>query len=433
MSQDIHHIKKFILFVICSLFLFHLSAVIFRYSRIPEWGTLIHGIIVFLSFLYILFWILTESKLLRDHLFCKLIIILTYISRGIIAIINEHYPILPKLGDVSYYHNMGIDYSRELLIQGNGIGASAFGNYIIGIIYFILGQSPVLISLINSFVYSITVLILIMICRELKFYNYWIVALTAWVLPSSYLYIPVMLRESFFLLCSVLFFYRLVILYGKESRSYNEHLIIIILLLLATFIRPQVFPIFILIYMISLIYYQRGLKKIVSVSLFLLSIVIISFSNLTLFQFVDSNLLNLYYFQLYRNAFSDLPNAYLVNIVYRDWWDFISYFPSFIIHFLFAPHPWVSSSYKFFMATVDSIITIIIMFVSILVIIGNYRAWKKHIILAIVCFFIFLIPFSMIEAYPIGAVRHRMILTLMMLPVFSCVFPNHYISFSEDK
>ena len=433
MSQDIHHIKKFILFVICSLFLFHLSAIFFRYSRIPEWGTLIHGIIVFLSFLYILFWILTESKLLRDHLFCKLIIILTYISRGIIAIINEHYPILPKLGDVSYYHNMGIDYSRELLIQGSGIGASAFGNYIIGIIYLILGQSPVLICLINSFLYSITVLILILICRELKFYNYWIVALTALVLPSSYLYIPVMLRESIFLLFSVLLFYRLVILYGKESRSYNEHLIIIILLLLATSIRPQVFPIFILIYMISLIYYQRGWKKIVTVTFFLLSILIVSFSGLTLFQFVDSNLLNLYYFQLYRNAFSDLPNAYLVNIVYRDWWDFISYFPSFIIHFLFAPYPWVSSSYKFFMATIDSIVTIIIMFVSILIVIGNYRAWKKHIILAIVCFFIFLIPFSMIEAYPMGAVRHRMILTLMVLPIFSCVLPNNYISFSEDK
>ena len=136
---------------------------------------------------------------------------------------------------------------------------------------------------------------------------------------------------------------------------------------------------------------------------------------------------------MYRNAFSDLPNAYLVNIVYKDWWDFISYFPSFIVHFLFAPHPWVSSSYKYFMATIDSIITIIIMFSSILVIIRNYRTWKKHIIIAIVSFFIFLLPFSMIEAYPIGAVRHRMILTLMMLPVFSCVLPGKYISFSEGK
>ena len=119
MSQDIHHIKKFILFVICSLFLFHLSAIFFRYSRIPEWGTLIHGIIVFLSFLYILFWILTESKLLRDHLFCKLIIILTYISRGIIAIINEHLksrsparrPKIPKdQGNLpnQYQKNLGI-------------------------------------------------------------------------------------------------------------------------------------------------------------------------------------------------------------------------------------------------------------------------------------------------------------------------------------
>ena len=182
-----------------------------------------------------------------------------------------------------------------------------------------------------------------------------------------------MLRESFFLLFAILFFYRLVLLYGKESRTYHDHLLIIILLLLTTFIRPQVFPIFILIYVVSLIFYQKGIMKIVSVFLFSLSIVIITLFNLTLFQFVDSDLLNLYYFQLYRNAFSDLPDAYLVNIVYRDWLDFILYLPRFLIHFLFAPYPWVSSNYKYFMATMDSIITIIIMFSSLFVIIRNLQ------------------------------------------------------------
>jgi len=171
--------------------------------------------------------------------------------------------------------------------------------------------------------------------------------------------------------------------------------------------------------MISLIYYQLGWKKIVSVSFFLLSILIVSFSGLALFQFVDSNLLNLHYFQLYRNAFSDLPNAYLINIAYNDWWDFIAYLPRFIAYFLFAPFPWISSNYKYFMVTLDSILTIFIIINSLFIVIRNANKWKGHILLIIICLLIFIVPFAMIEASPSGAVRHRMPIILILLPVFS--------------
>ena len=129
-----------------------------------------------------------------------------YLSRGIIAIINEHISLLPNLSDVSFYHQLGLDYSRELLIQGGGIGASAFGNFFIGILYLVIGSSPVVISVLNAFIYSLTIIILIKICSELNFNNYWIVAFAACILPSSILYIPVLLRESIFLLCATTFF-----------------------------------------------------------------------------------------------------------------------------------------------------------------------------------------------------------------------------------
>ena len=121
-----------------------------------------------------------------------------------------------------------------------------------------------------------------------------------------------------------------------------------------------------------------------------------------------------------------------MNIIYRDWLDFILYLPRFLMHFLFAPYPWVASNYKYFMATMDSVMTIIIMSTSLYVIARNIQNWKKHIIPVILCFLILVIPFAMIEAYPMGAVRHRMIITLLMLPVFSCVLPINIISF-EDK
>ena len=150
-AQEINYMKKFILFFGIYFFLAHILAAIFRFNRIPEWGMLIQGIILFLFLLYVLLWILTESDLLGGQYFCKIILLLIYISRAIIAIINEYYPILPNVSDVAYYHNLGVDFSREMLIQGSGIGSSAFGNYFIGTLYFSLGASPVIISIVNSF------------------------------------------------------------------------------------------------------------------------------------------------------------------------------------------------------------------------------------------------------------------------------------------
>ena len=423
MNYDIQHIKRLTVIVAGILLLSHILATIFRYSKIPEWATYFQSVIFFLLLLYLLSWIISGSRLLVHSSFTKIVIIFIFISRGLIAVINEYYQILPNLNDVSYYHHLGIDYSRDLSIQGNGIGASAFGNYFIGMIYFLVGSSQALISLINAFLYSITVLIIIMICRELKFYNYWVVALSAAILPSSFLYIPVVLRESLFLVFSVLLFYRLVVIYSKPKGAFYEHFLILLFLFISTFIRPQVFPIYLLIYVTLMIYYQRGIMRVVSVPLLFGSIVIISFFNLTLFQFISTDLLNLQYFQLYRNAFADLPNAYLVNITYHDWFDFFSYIPSFIAHFLIGPFPWISSNYKFFMITMDSIITMIIIMISIIIIIRNIQKWQKHIIPTMLCLLIFIIPFSMIEASPSGAVRHRMLVILLMLPLLSCIFP----------
>ena len=423
-TLDINLFKKLTMLVVSSLLLLHLTAVIFRYSNMSEWMTLIQGTIFFICFLFILFWVITKNKLFQNHFLCKILILVIFTSRGIIAIINEHYPLLPNLSDVSYYHQLGLDYSRELLIQGSGIGAAAFGNFFIGILYLIIGASPVIISLINAFIYSLTILILIKICSELKFNNYWIVPFGACILPSSFLYIPVMLRESLFLLCAISFFYQMIILFGKGNKDLFKHMVVIALLLLCTLIRPQVFPIFLLIYVFALIYYQRVFFKVLSCLLLASILKLISFSNLTLFQFIDSDLLNLYYFQMYRNAFSDLPNAYLVNIAYKDWLDFFSYLPRFIAYFLFAPFPWISSNYKYLMVTVDSIISIFIITTSFFIMIKNANKWKRHVVLVILCLLTFIVPFAMIEASPSGAVRHRMLIILFLLPVFSNIIKN---------
>ena len=157
-------------------------------------------------------------------------------------------------------------------------------------------------------------------------------------------------------------------------------------------------------------------------------LILISSSTFKLFQFINSDLLNLYYFQLYRNAFSDLPNAYLVNIVYKDWFDFISYLPRFLVHFLFAPYPWESSSYKYFMATIDSIFSLFVSVFTLVAIFINIQSIKKNIIPGLIIYLIMTLPFAMIEAYPMGAVRHRIIVTLMLLPILSLLLPSNNLA-----
>ena len=405
------------------LFFSNIISFIYRFAEIPFWINIIQGSFLFSLLLYAITFISFKAIVLENHLLCKILIIFSFISKGLIAIINEHFAILPNLSDVLYYNNLALDFSRENIVQGSGLGASGFANYFIGNIYLLLGNSPLVISLINSFIYSITIFYIIKICFELKILNPWPAALIAAFMPSSILYIPVLLRESAFLFISILFFYRLIILYTRKKGGMKNHSVVLIYLCLAAFIRPQVLPVYSLIYALSLIFYYRGIVRASVIFTIFIFLFAISISNFKLFLFIDSNLLNLYYFQLYRNAFSDLPNAYLVNIVYKDWFDFITYIPRFLIHYLFAPYPWESSNYKYFMATLDSIFSFVILIVSLFIIIGNFRIFKNKIFQGVVIFLILTVPFAMIEAYPMGAVRHRMIVLLLMLPIFSFILP----------
>jgi hypothetical protein len=414
------------------LFLSNFISFIYRYKKIPDWINIFQGAILFLILLYLILLIISNNSLFKNHYSTRIMIVFSFISKGLISIVNEHYNILPDLSDVDYYNNLALNFARENVVQGSGLGASGFASYFIGNIYFLLGNSSLVISLINCFLYSITIYYLVKICFEFKILNPWPVAFIATLMPSSMLYIPVLLRESVFLLVSILFFHQLIILYKNVEGRLKNHLISLLFLVLSTFIRPQIFPIYFLIYILFMIYFHKGLIRIFSTLFIFIFLFFISISSFKLFQFIDSNLLNLYYFQLYRNAFSDLPNAYLVNIVYKDWFDFFSYLPRFLMHYMFAPYPWVSSNYKFFMATLDSIVSLTIMITSLLIIINNFKIFKKYLLKGTLCFLVLTMPFAIIEAYPMGAVRHRMIVLMLMLPLFTLILPSNIVKFRKN-
>jgi len=76
------------------------------------------------------------------------------------------------------------------------------------------------------------------------------------------------------------------------------------------------------------------------------------------------------------------------------------------------------------MATVDSLITMFITATSLFIVFCNASRWKKHLFPVLIGLLILVLPFAMIEAYPMGAVRHRMIFTLILLPVLTCIIPR---------
>ena len=419
MTEKKYYVLSIYMIIISFLFTSYIYSEIYRYSILPENFLLLQSSLFFLLLLLTLILIINKVETIYNNTLAIILLLFGFVIKSLVAIININYKILPNLSDVAYYNELGLDFSRDLAIQGGVIGAPLYGN-IIGAVYYFLGASSVNICLINVFIYSISSIVLVKICEMFKFDNYNIVLFLLIILPSSFLYIPVILRESIFLLLSIIFIYLLINQFSNNSNYNNiNHIYLFILLILVTLVRPQIFPILLLIYLVCLIYYKGGLIRLVSILLFLSLVLIISLSNFTLFQFVSTDLLNLQYFQIYRNAFSDLPNAYLINISYHDWFDFLSYLPTFIFYFLFAPFPWIANNYNYFMATVDSLFSMLIVIFSILVLIDNRIRWKSHMFPIILCILAFLIPFSMIEASPTGAVRHRMLVILFLLPIFS--------------
>ena len=83
------------------------------------------------------------------------------------------------------------------------------------------------------------------------------------------------------------------------------------------------------------------------------------------------------------------------------------------------------------MATLDSIFSFIILVGSLFIIIGNFKIFKTKTFQGAVLFLILTVPFAMIEAYPMGAVRHRMIVLLLMLPIFSFILPMNIDKFKK--
>ena len=219
--------------------------------------------------------------------------------------------------------------------------------------------------------------------------------------PAFLLYIPVPLREFF-----VLFGFS-IMLYGIVDKYYNNHGMLYILLGsgVLLFGRPQL--IVIVVIFLALFQKNKWIKfTLIGASVFLIPYL---FTHLTSFKFTPS------YFEYLRNLGAHKHGNLGYGVVeWKTYWDIVYDSPKLFLQFILSPFPFAyqGNPLHFFAIFIDALFSLVI-YLSVLY--SGFKVSKIYL-------FIFLLSggiFSVWEFHIAGAVRHRMPLVAILLPVAS--------------
>jgi len=219
--------------------------------------------------------------------------------------------------------------------------------------------------------------------------------------PSFLLYIPIPLREFF-----ILFGFSIMI-YGLVHRYYLGHGVLYILLgsLLLIFGRPQL--IVIVIIFLALFQKNRWIKYgLIVSSIFLIPFI---FSTLTSYQFTPE------FFAYLRNVSNQRYGTLAYGVVeWHSYWEIIRDLPLLFLQFILSPFAFLHDKNPFNLLAIfiDALFTVGI-YLSVL-----YAGVKVSKIYLFV-FMISALLFSIWEFHIGAAVRHRMPLVTILLPVAS--------------
>ncbi|MEA1880680.1 MAG: hypothetical protein U9N11_08560 [Campylobacterota bacterium] len=221
------------------------------------------------------------------------------------------------------------------------------------------------------------------------------------VYPAFLLYIPVPLREFAILLGMS------ILTYGLVAKYYHEKSMLFIILgsIIVMFVRPQLVVIVILFFAIFQKDKRVKILLIVS-SLFLIPIVFTSFMHIS---FTPE------YFTQLRARYQDVLGVHAYGAFeWHSYVDMVMDAPLLFLQFIFSPFPVLHrlNPLDFFAILLDVLFTIVIY---LSVIYAGIRVSKVYVFIFLLSSFMF----SMWEFYIFGAVRHRMPLVAILLPVAS--------------
>lgn len=376
------------------------------YQNIEFWDLI--SLPVYFVFLYFLLTVFAKRTLLEDSRFINvyfLALLLFYLAIGLIDFRIKLIPFFPdtklftailETGVTPDNQSIGVKIGYKFLAIPVYILAlkSIFNYFLFNIFFFQLG----LIFLAAAF--NITYAIKDVLVQR------FFLALAA-LSPSIVVYSFTPLRESYFVLAMGLFFYGM-------SRKNKFNLFLLLGVVLAGILRVQLLLYFFII--IGLQYLSQlnlNRKKLITIAIVIIPILFVGLN------FISTRLLNIPISPQSLALFRNLQRlnyfesgVTFPEVFWENWFDLIFDFPGLFFQFLLAPFPviifipfWTKLAYF-----ADGLFLLVVLFLSVLFIKHwkNYGLWLTYIV-------IYLAMSAFFEFHLLGAVRHRLPATLLLL------------------
>ena len=362
----------------------------------------INNLVFFQYFVAIIIWFflffLIERHLIRNFTInnSKYIFFLCYyVILSIAAIIRIFYPILPFTPDSLMYLKAAqyIDVDNNFYF----IGAFVYSSFIY-LIKALTFNNYYSILFLNNFIFILALIELVKIIPNNNTKSIWVWYCFLLVYPSVYWFIPNILREA-------IFFYFIVNVLTRslellDSRvTINKLFLLILFCFFSTLFRPQIFPI-IFCWLVYVFFKRSFISGIV---IFLFGVTLL-FNDQIIAEYVSKVSFEYLEAKKTQGAQSIASIAFENLILPKNIYELISLVPYLIFRFLFTPFPWELSNLKYFFATSDSIVLIILFSILFYNIIRG-RLWNWDIV---IFSFMFISVLGVFEIAFSGAVRHRM-------------------------
>ena len=362
----------------------------------------INNLVFFQYFVAIIIWFflffLIERHLIRNFTInnSKYIFFLCYyVILSIAAIIRIFYPILPFTPDSLMYLKAAqyIDVDNNFYF----IGAFVYSSFIY-LIKALTFNNYYSILFLNNFIFILALIELVKIIPNNNTKSIWVWYCFLLVYPSVYWFIPNILREA-------IFFYFIVNVLTRslellDSRvTINKLFLLILFCFFSTLFRPQIFPI-IFCWLVYVFFKRSFISGIV---IFLFGVTLL-FNDQIIAEYVSKVSFEYLEAKKTQGAHNVASIAFKNLIIPKNIYELISLVPYLIFRFLFTPFPWELSNLKYFFATSDSIVLIILFSILFYNIIRK-NVWNWDIV---IFSFMFISVLGVFEIAFSGAVRHRM-------------------------
>jgi hypothetical protein len=356
-------------------------------------------------FVYVLIIILWKGK---DKAVCKSLIYLGLYLYGIF-IIRESFQILPYFPDSTLFKEF---VSDNLPISSVSKGVELY-NFISTPLRWISFWNYEAFVVLQIAIFTVSIEIIrksilgisnIYECNAKDIYTYYLISA---LYPAIILFIPITLREYM-----IVFGFALVI-NGVNNLKHKSYKLGVLNLLLGFIIfsssRPQMA---IIVPILILLVIESKFKKI---AWLVLTIIIIPL----IFNFLTTYKFNPEFFSLLRNSALNTHEGSEYTYGQVEWhtyFDVIVSLPSLLMQFIFSPFPIISDNNPFtsIAYTVDGIYVLFIYYLS-------YKFMIQYNCRIIIYVVILMVIFSIWEFDIGGAVRHRLPLILMLLPLASII------------